>query len=667
MPIKQVTNRPPACLKQTPSVLSRKLEKLYAVRSRLLREKKVTTKKKKKEEENEGRGKKGKQRRASKETKKKKSSSANDKNVAGGSDQTSIKLHVPAWLKNIEADFNRLASRRLGNRHLIPSGERALRNVQKRLEKKKQAFSPPRSRSKSPTVVTFASSTTTSADAIDDLLGGKRTGHLRDDGRPSSSSSSRRSASPTAFLRPTSKRSVASYISNTSSWRAHLRKPKPYADQKRDNGLPYVSRYTLRPLHGRIPAYPHDLEETTRGWHAKVFGVCESRDDLYATLPSVFDDEDEAEEKRTKRNARRTLAATIQDDDDDAPATHAGTALCDAIQKGDFKTVKLYVQSGGYSPSESENHKGQRCVHVAAEWGRSRILRFLIDRGANPSAKDRSGRLAISYVQDAIAKLPARRYHPKRARLKECFHLLSETSVFKAASSGDLNRVKWLIERGGANVNAPNTYGMTPLHLAASKGNVDICKYLSIDAGANIHLENAVGQSAIHVASSRRLQRILLQADVHRAERKKAKMQEEERLFRKAAARHCALKERRVRYKGTSVARRVQTMLNDPDEVAMDAVLRTVDRKRREDIVRWTRRENDEEGGGGEITARGWIARARQDAETVEASMASRLRHARRMHAPSLRNDLNFHRHVPLRADSAHFFNAVRAAGWGGA
>ena len=57
-----------------------------------------------------------------------------------------------------------------------------------------------------------------------------------------------------------------------------------------------------------------------------------------------------------------------------------------------------------------------------------------------------------------------------------------------------MKRVRWLLTKGNVDVNAPNTYGMTPLHLAAMKGHVEICTMLTAEFYADIHQENAVGQ-----------------------------------------------------------------------------------------------------------------------------------------------------------------------------
>lgn len=105
--------------------------------------------------------------------------------------------------------------------------------------------------------------------------------------------------------------------------------------------------------------------------------------------------------------------------------------------------------------------------------------------------------------------------------------------IHKAASSGDYNRVKWLIEKdraqvkirdinnntplhsacqnarqnivellisNGADVNARNNYGRSPLHLAwREKGGARISQIL-IESGADINLEDHYGETPLSVA-----------------------------------------------------------------------------------------------------------------------------------------------------------------------
>jgi ankyrin repeat protein len=73
-------------------------------------------------------------------------------------------------------------------------------------------------------------------------------------------------------------------------------------------------------------------------------------------------------------------------------------------------------------------------------------------------------------------------------------------SFFKAIQKNNLILVKKLIERG-ADVNAFNIQGETPLTYASRKGHLQIVKYL-VKHGADVNYVNADHTSALAIASA---------------------------------------------------------------------------------------------------------------------------------------------------------------------
>jgi len=61
-----------------------------------------------------------------------------------------------------------------------------------------------------------------------------------------------------------------------------------------------------------------------------------------------------------------------------------------------------------------------------------------------------------------------------KAEANASFH---NTPLHRAALEGNLEEVKKLVE-GGADVNAKNTIGITPLHMASGNGKLDVVYYL---------------------------------------------------------------------------------------------------------------------------------------------------------------------------------------------
>ena len=79
-------------------------------------------------------------------------------------------------------------------------------------------------------------------------------------------------------------------------------------------------------------------------------------------------------------------------------------------------------------------------------------------------------------------------------------------NIFRAASDGTVEDVKYFIEEKGINVNTRNNdnsryRGRTALHFAAYEGKVEIVKYL-ISKGANVNAKDDTGATPLHCAAA---------------------------------------------------------------------------------------------------------------------------------------------------------------------
>ena len=67
------------------------------------------------------------------------------------------------------------------------------------------------------------------------------------------------------------------------------------------------------------------------------------------------------------------------------------------------------------------------------------------------------------------------------------------TALHLAARNGHLEVVKYLLEKGGAEVNEEDNDGWTALHLAARYGHLEVVKYLLEKGGTEVNVEGIDG------------------------------------------------------------------------------------------------------------------------------------------------------------------------------
>jgi hypothetical protein len=78
-------------------------------------------------------------------------------------------------------------------------------------------------------------------------------------------------------------------------------------------------------------------------------------------------------------------------------------------------------------------------------------------------------------------------------------HMSLDSELLEAARKGDVRKVRELLDRG-ADVDARDKYGWTPLHLAAYRGYAEVARLL-LDRGANVDARDDVGDTPLHWAA----------------------------------------------------------------------------------------------------------------------------------------------------------------------
>src|SRR6266487_3789006 len=78
----------------------------------------------------------------------------------------------------------------------------------------------------------------------------------------------------------------------------------------------------------------------------------------------------------------------------------------------------------------------------------------------------------------------------------------TESSLFRALRTSNLNAVKFILRQENADVDARDEEGSTSLSLAANDGNIDIVKLLVVEFKADVNARDNYGWTPLHFAAS---------------------------------------------------------------------------------------------------------------------------------------------------------------------
>ena len=112
--------------------------------------------------------------------------------------------------------------------------------------------------------------------------------------------------------------------------------------------------------------------------------------------------------------------------------------------------------------------------------------------GPDPSGPDRSGLPPIPWYGSAVA--------PIHAASGVGYGLGFAGNTHRHVPDGWLPAVKFLVEELGADVNARDHNGYTPLHHAASRGDNELIQYL-VSKGADVKAVARSGQTTVDMAN----------------------------------------------------------------------------------------------------------------------------------------------------------------------
>ena len=196
-------------------------------------------------------------------------------------------------------------------------------------------------------------------------------------------------------------------------------------------------------------------------------------------------------------NAQRT-------DDKEAPLT---------LSSGWNKFMAVYLLLDRGADANIASADGNSPLHTAVSKGFFDITKLLVEKGSYVNLQNKEGRtplfLSVKNKHEQLIKLLIENEADVRIGYKE-----NSTERFYLVRGKNRGRAAWhyiageqvnepeiidLLVKSGANVNAQDAEGFTPLHMAAIHGNLKIVKKL-VDLEADVNIVTTDGKNAAELA-----------------------------------------------------------------------------------------------------------------------------------------------------------------------
>jgi ankyrin repeat protein len=153
-------------------------------------------------------------------------------------------------------------------------------------------------------------------------------------------------------------------------------------------------------------------------------------------------------------------------------------ALIEAVEESDFRRAQKLIAKG--ADVNQQNSYGYSALHVAAASGDAKVVKLLLEAGANVNARNPTGSALARAAQQGNAEIV--RLLLQAGADVEAKDDSGWTPLFSAAMTGGAETVEVLL-RAGVNINARANNGWTALKEAQMRGNENIVQQLKA-AGA---------------------------------------------------------------------------------------------------------------------------------------------------------------------------------------
>lgn len=172
------------------------------------------------------------------------------------------------------------------------------------------------------------------------------------------------------------------------------------------------------------------------------------------------------------------------------------TPLHLAAKSGNLKLVRKLLDRGADINSFSQSKL--QPLHLAVLGGHTEVVAYLLDKGAEVDTVGCEDLTPLQMVARKGTPIMARVLVARGARNRKT---TQSTPLGLACGHGHLEVVRAIIENDPERINCAESCNGTALHIATKHGHLDLCKYL-VGAGYSIYCTNSLGSQPIHVAAS---------------------------------------------------------------------------------------------------------------------------------------------------------------------
>lgn len=175
------------------------------------------------------------------------------------------------------------------------------------------------------------------------------------------------------------------------------------------------------------------------------------------------------------------------------------TPLMLACTKTNYETVELLLKHGAFV--NNVNKDGWSPLHLASRAGSPKIVKLLIDNGADVNKITKNKRTAL-HTACLHGNLPvAKKLLENSAEKTE--DSCGNSPLHECVLSGNIEICELLVKYGSDRL-CKNISGFGLLHLAASQGNDDMVKYLVQNLECDVNAKSSSGLTPLHCAAHRK-------------------------------------------------------------------------------------------------------------------------------------------------------------------